>query len=135
MTSPNSLLQRTTPNNPPPPSLSLSVCAAGAHKAFGGIVHEAQLEAMLVLKGLRQGVTQVVGGQGALPAVLELGKNTLKGGDEGSGWEVSYVNAEEREPGALKQTFNAQKMQESPRQKCPGSFLRLRLKMSRCQRT
>lgn len=34
---------------------------------------------MLVLKGLRQGVTQVVGGQGALPAVLELGKNTLKG--------------------------------------------------------
>lgn len=111
------------------------MCAAGTHKAFGGIVHEAQLEAMLVLKGLRQGVTQVVGGQGALPTVLELGKNTLKGGGEGSCLDVSDANAEKWEPGALKRTFNAQKMQESPRQKCPGSFLRLRLKMSRCQRT
>lgn len=90
---------------------------------------------MLVLKGLRQGVTQVVGGQGALPAVLELGKNTLKGGEEGSGLEASCVNADKWEPAAFKQTFNAQKMQESPRQKCPGSFLRLRLKMSRCHRT
>lgn len=90
---------------------------------------------MLVLKGLRQGVTQVVGGQGAFPAVLELGKNTLKGGEGGSGSGVWRVDADKQEPDAFKQTFNAQKMQESPRQKCPGSFLRLRLKMSRCQRT
>lgn len=102
MTSPNSLLQRTTPNRaqtppPPPPLLSLALCAAGTHKAFRGIVHEAQLEAVLVLKGLRQGVTQVVGGQGALPTVLELGKNTLKGGEGGSGFDVSHGNAEKRE--------------------------------------
>lgn len=90
---------------------------------------------MLVLKGLRQGVTQVVGGQGAFPTVLELGKNTLKEGKQSSTLDVSYVNVEKSESDVFKQTFNAQKMQDSPRQKCPGSFLRLRLKMSRCQRT
>lgn len=50
----------------------------GTYKALCGVVHEAQLEALLVLKGLCQGVTQVVGGQGALPTVLELGENALK---------------------------------------------------------
>lgn len=52
--------------------------ATGTYKALCGIIHEAQLEALLVLKGLCQGVTQVVRGQGALPTVLELGENTLK---------------------------------------------------------
>ncbi len=52
--------------------------ATGTYKALCGIVHEAQLEALLVLKGLCQGVTQVVRGQGALPTVLELGENALK---------------------------------------------------------
>lgn len=52
--------------------------ATGTYKALCGIIHEAQLEALLVLKGLRQGVTQVVRGQGSLPTVLELGENTLK---------------------------------------------------------
>lgn len=32
-------------------------------------------------------------------------------------------------------TFNAQKMHDSPRQKCPGSCLKLRLKMSSCHST
>ncbi len=52
--------------------------ATGTYKALCGIIHEAQLEALLVLKGLCQGVTQVVGGQGSLPTVLELGENALK---------------------------------------------------------
>lgn len=52
--------------------------ATGTYKALCGIIHEAQLEAVLVLKGLCQGVTQVVGGQGSLPTVLELGENALK---------------------------------------------------------
>lgn len=101
VTSPNSLLQCITPNCvagghtnihthpslhllvslPPslPPSLPQdSRVATGTYKALCGIVHEAQLEALLVLKGLCQGVTQVVRGQGALPTVLELGENTLK---------------------------------------------------------
>lgn len=90
---------------------------------------------MLVLKGLRQGVTQVVRRQGALPTLLELGKNTLEGGGKSSSLDVSCVNMEKWESDEFKQTFNAQKMHESPRQKCPGSFLRLRLKMSRCQST
>lgn len=55
-----------------------SLVATGTYKALCGIVHEAQLEALLVLKGLCQGVTQVVRGQGSLPTVLELGENTLK---------------------------------------------------------
>lgn len=52
--------------------------ATGTYKALCGIIHEAQLEALLVLKGLCQGVTQIVRGQGALPTVLELGENALK---------------------------------------------------------
>lgn len=52
--------------------------ATGTYKALRGIIHEAQLEALLVLKGLCQGVTQVVRGQGALPTVLELGENALE---------------------------------------------------------
>ena len=52
--------------------------ATGTYKALCGIIHEAQLEALLVLKGLCQGVTQVVRGQGSLPTVLELGENALK---------------------------------------------------------
>lgn len=57
---------------------------------------------MLVLKGLRQGVTQVVGGQGALPTVLELGKNTLKGGGKSLSLDVSHVNMEKQESDAFK---------------------------------
>lgn len=96
VTSPNSLLQCITPNcvaggthkhthTSLSPFASLhpslpqdSRVATGTYKALCGIVHEAQLEALLVLKGLCQGVTQVVRGQGALPTVLELGENTLK---------------------------------------------------------
>lgn len=55
-----------------------SLVATGTYKALCGIIHEAQLEALLVLKGLCQGVTQVVRGQGTLPTVLELGENALK---------------------------------------------------------
>lgn len=57
---------------------TLCLAASGTYKTLGGIIHEAQLEALLVLKGLCQGVTQVVGGQGSFATVLELGKNTLK---------------------------------------------------------
>lgn len=101
MTSPNSLLQQITPNRGAH-KLPLPLCAAGTYKAFRGIVHEAQLEAMLVLKGLRQGMTQVVGGQGALPTVLELGKNTLKGGEESSRLDVWCVDVAKREGDAFK---------------------------------
>ncbi len=94
VTSPNSLLQcitrtvwqgNTQTYTHTHPSLHMPVSlpqddrvATGTYKALGGIVHEAQLEALLVLKGLCQGVTQVVRGQGALPTVLELGENALK---------------------------------------------------------
>lgn len=62
----------------PPPHPQDCGVATGTYKALCGIVHEAQLEALLVLKGLCQGMTQVVRGQGSLPTVLELGENTLK---------------------------------------------------------
>lgn len=81
VTSPNSLLQRITPNRGTHKHMhihTLFLSAPGTYKTLRGIIHEAQLEALLVLKGLCQGVTQVVGGQGSFSTVLELGKNTLK---------------------------------------------------------
>lgn len=55
-----------------------SQVATGTYEALGGIVHVAQLEALLVLKGLCQGLTQVVRRQGALLTLLELGEKALK---------------------------------------------------------
>ena len=139
-----------------PSSLPLSLpqdsrVATGTYKALCGIVHEAQLEALLVLKGLCQGVTQVVRGQGALPTVLELGENTLKRRtrtwlhtDNGRICLIRSMcitlTAQKKSldmwpKQLLYSTFNAQKMHDSPRQKCPGSCLKLRLKMSSCHST
>lgn len=47
------------------------------HKAFCCIVHEAQLEALLILEALGQRVSHVIRGQRLLSAVLELGKDRL----------------------------------------------------------
>lgn len=112
------------------------------YKALCSIIHVAQLEAVLVLKGLRQGVTQVVRGQGSLPAVLELGENALKTRTT-TCFQMSYrtfcfVSQTQQRCDYycwLHPTFNAQKMQESPKQTCPGSCLKLRLKMSSCHST
>lgn len=109
--------------------------ATGTYEALCSIVHEAQLEALLVLKGLCQGVTQVVRGQRPLSALLELGENTLKkGARTGSDMDkgvLCVLKAPMSQPLLrtkagnmtrsahmyflyLDLTFNAQKIQESP---------------------
>lgn len=52
--------------------------AAGPYEALGSVVHEAQLEALLVAEALGQRVPHVVRGQGLLPAVLELREHGLR---------------------------------------------------------
>lgn len=47
-------------------------------EALGGVVHEAQLEPLLVPEALGQGVPDVIRGKGFLPAVLELRKYCLQ---------------------------------------------------------
>lgn len=47
-------------------------------EAFGGIVHEAELEPLLIAEGLRQGTAQGIGGQSGFMAVLQLRKKFLK---------------------------------------------------------
>lgn len=61
-----------------PPSLGRAPVATGTYEALCGIIHEAQLEALLVLKGFCQGDAQFIRRQGTLPTALELGENTLK---------------------------------------------------------
>lgn len=49
------------------------------YKALSSVIHQAELEALLILKGFSEGVPQAVGGQHALSALLELAEDTLKG--------------------------------------------------------
>lgn len=49
-----------------------------AYKAFCGVVHEAQLEALLVKERLREGSSQGVWRKGCLMAELKLGKEFLE---------------------------------------------------------
>lgn len=60
------------------PSLEWGPVATGTYKALCGVVHVAQLEALLVLKGLCQGDAQFIRRQGALPTALELEENSLE---------------------------------------------------------
>lgn len=48
------------------------------YKAFGSVVHQAQLEPLLVFEGFCQSVTEAVGGKHALSALLKLAEYTLK---------------------------------------------------------
>lgn len=48
------------------------------YKALGGVIHQAELESLLIFKSFSQGVSQAVGGQHALPALLELAEYTLE---------------------------------------------------------
>lgn len=57
---------------------SLVIMPDESYKALGGVVHQAQLEALLVLKGFSEGVSQAVRGEDALSALLKLAENTLK---------------------------------------------------------
>lgn len=50
------------------------------YKALGGVVHQAELEALLILEGFSQGVSQAVGGQHSLSALLELTEYALEKG-------------------------------------------------------
>lgn len=47
------------------------------HKTFSSIVHDAQLEALLILKCLCKGSTQGIRRQDLLTATLELVEDTL----------------------------------------------------------
>lgn len=49
-----------------------------SYKALGSVVHNAQLEALLILEGLSQSTAQGIRGQHLLTAVLELGKDALQ---------------------------------------------------------
>ena len=58
--------------------------ALSSYKALCGVVHDAQLEPVLLLVTASQSVPQVVRGEGRLSAVLELGEEGLgEGGREG----------------------------------------------------
>lgn len=48
------------------------------YEALGGVIHQAELETLLIFKSFRQGVSQAVGGKHALPALLELAEDTLE---------------------------------------------------------
>lgn len=48
------------------------------YEALGRVVHEAQLEALLVPEALGQREPDVVGREGLLPTVLELGEDGLR---------------------------------------------------------
>ena len=70
--------------------------ALHSYKALCGVVHDAQLEPVLLLVTASQSVPQVVRGEGRLSAVLELGEEGLGeggrepgrgGGGEGEGRE------------------------------------------------
>lgn len=58
------------------------------YKAFGSVVHQAQLEALLVLESFRQSVAEAVGGKHALPALLELAENALEERNPRSGTDL-----------------------------------------------
>lgn len=53
------------------------------YEALGRVVHDPQLEALLILEGLGQGAAQGIGGQDFLAAVLELRKDALRGEQSG----------------------------------------------------
>lgn len=121
------------------------------HKAFGSVVHQAQLEALLVLESFSQSVSEAVGGKHALPALLKLAENTLGEKKEETAitnwifnlflcppglYEVTHLHLLiPRLVTRVESTFKAQKMQASPRQKWPERCLKLLLKMSSCQST
>lgn len=61
--------------------LTVALRAGGTRSTYetlGGVVHQAELETLLIFKGLGQGVSQAVGGQHALPALLELAEDALE---------------------------------------------------------
>ena len=60
-------------------AVDMSHCdGVSTYEALGSIVHQAQLEALLVLEGFSQSVPQAVGGKHALPALLKLAEYTLR---------------------------------------------------------
>lgn len=48
------------------------------YKAFSSVIHQAELEALLILKSFSQGVSQAVRGKYALPALLKLAEYALE---------------------------------------------------------
>lgn len=66
---------RTAPRAPQTPAEG---CPPPAYEALRRVVHEAQLEPVLVPEALGQGAPHVVRGQGLLPAVLELREHHLR---------------------------------------------------------
>lgn len=54
-----------------------NVCLFSTHKAFCSVVHDAQLETLLVLEGLCQSAAEGVWRQHSLTAELELGEDAL----------------------------------------------------------
>lgn len=52
--------------------------APSPYKALGSVVHEAQLEPLLVPEALGQGAPHVVRWEGLFPAVLKLSKHGLQ---------------------------------------------------------
>lgn len=51
---------------------------SGTYETFGGVVHETELEPLLIEERLGQRPSQRVGRQGRLVAVLQLGKQFLQ---------------------------------------------------------
>lgn len=56
---------------------SQSKDTSSTYKALSSIIHQAKLEALLILKGFSKGVTQAVGGEHALSALLKLAEDAL----------------------------------------------------------
>ena len=53
-------------------------CWRGTYEALGCIVHEAELEALLVEEGLGQSAAESIGGQGRLLGELQLREQLLQ---------------------------------------------------------
>ena len=71
--------------------------ALSSYKALCGVVHDAQLEPVLLLVTASQSVPQVVRGEGRLSAVLELGEEGLGEGGREPGREGGGREGEGRE--------------------------------------
>lgn len=80
------------------------------YKTFGSVVHEAELETLLVFKGLGQRVTQRVWGQHSLSTLLELTEDTLQG-PEGNQEQLNNILVLNNQPGQVQINQNTTRVQ------------------------
>lgn len=103
------------------------------YKTFGSVVHEAELETLLVFKGLGQRVTQRVWGQHSLSTLLELTEDTLQG-PEGNQEQLNIILIKKKATRSSSNKPNYNTWTESNPNTRPDVFTRWPLKRRRCRR-